>query len=86
MNAKKADNLFETEGDKILVSFYLSPQTLEDIDDLLFLIKKKMPIEKRRKLTKSVFYETGMKFLIESYRANGEENSFVKKVLELMQD
>ena len=57
MTDKKSDKPDEYEGDKILVSFYLSPKTLEKIDDLVFYLKKRLPIEKRRKITKSIFYE-----------------------------
>ena len=85
MNDKKEDKL-DDSGDKILVSFYLSPKTLEKIDDLLFFVKKQLPIEKRRKLTKSVFYETGFKILIEDYNINGEESPLLKAIQELMKN
>ena len=81
MNENKPD---ENEGDKILVSFYLSPKTLEKLDDLVFYVKKQLPIEKRRKLSKSVFYETGFKVLIEDYNSNGEESLLLKAIQELM--
>jgi hypothetical protein len=76
----------ENEGDKILVSFYLSPKTLEKIDDLVFYVKKQLPFEKRRKLSKSVFYETGFKVLIEDYNSKGEESLLLKALQELMRD
>lgn len=84
MKDKRIDNPKETEGEKILVSFYLSPKTLEKIDDLVFYVKKRLPINKRRKLTKSVFYETGFKILIEDYNSKGEESVLLKALQELM--
>lgn len=86
MNDKKADKSDKTESGKILTSFYLSPKTLEKIDDLLYYIKKRLPIGKRRKLTKSIFYETGFKILIEEYHSKGEESALFKKIQDLMKD
>ncbi len=85
MNDKKIDKIDDSEGDKILVSFYLLPKTFEKIDDILFYVKKRLPIEKRRRLTKSVFYEAGLQVLIEDYNAKGEESSLLKAIQELMQ-
>jgi hypothetical protein len=85
MNDKKVDKTDDQDGDKILVSFYLSPKTLEKIDDLIFYVKKRLPIEKRRKLSKSIFYETGFKILIEDYNSKGEESLLLKAIQELMQ-
>lgn len=80
----KADKNDEFNDGKILVSFYLSPKTLEKIDDLLFYIKKQLPIARRRSLTKSVFYETGFKILIEEFDTRGEESSLLEAIQELM--
>lgn len=85
MNDNKAENLFEPES-KLLVSFYLSSKTLEAVDELLFLVKKQLPVEKRRKLTKSIFYETCLKVIIEDDYSKGKESNFVKKIQKLMQD
>lgn len=85
MNDKKIDKTEDSNGDKILVSFYLLPKTFEKIDDILFYVKKRLPIEKRRKLTKSAFYEAGLQVLIEDYNARGEESSLLKAIQKLMQ-
>lgn len=85
MKDKKNDNPVEQDGEKILVSFYLSPKTLEKIDDLVFYVKKQLPIDKRRKLTKSVFYETGFKILIEDYNLKGKESLLLKALQKLME-
>ncbi len=84
MNGQKSNKPDEPENEKILVSFYLSQETSEQIDDILFYVKKRLPFEKRRKLTKSVFYETGFKVLIEEYNAKGEESSLWKAIQELL--
>lgn len=86
MTDKKLDKPDEYEEDKILVSFYLSPKTLEKIDDLVFYVKKRLPIEKRRKVTKSIFYETGFKLLIEDYNSKGEESLLLKAIQKLIQE
>ena len=84
MNGQKSDKPDEQESEKILVSFYLSQKTSEQIDDILFYMKKRLPFEKRRKLTKSTFYETGFKILIEDYNNKGEESRLWKAIQELL--
>lgn len=84
MNGQKSDKPDETESEKILVSFYLSQKTSEQIDDILFYVKKRLPFEKRRKLTKSNFYEIGLKILIEDYNAKGEESQLLKAIQDLL--
>lgn len=81
---KKSDKSDEVENEKILVSFYLSQKTSEQIDDILFYVKKRLPFEKRRKLTKSTFYEIGFKILIEDYNAKGEESRLLKTIQDLL--
>lgn len=83
MNDKKVEKN-DNSDDKILISFYVSPATLERLDDLLFFMKKRLPIEKRRKLTKSVFYETGFKILIEEYHEKDEESRLWKDIEKLL--
>lgn len=80
----KTDNSDSTA--KVLVSFYLLHETFEKIDDILFYIKKRLPIEKRRRLTKTVFYEAGIQVLIEDYNAKGEESSLLKAIQKLIQN
>lgn len=81
---KKSDKSDEVENEKILVSFYLSQKTSEQIDDILFYVKKRLPFEKRRKLTKSTFYEIGFKILIEDYNTKGEESPLLKAIQDLL--
>ena len=83
---KIIDKIDDSDKDKILTSFYLLPTTLEKMDDLLFYVKKRLPIEKRRKLSKSIFYETCLRIVIEEYNAKGEESSVWKSIRELMLD
>lgn len=84
MNDKKVDKIDTSSEDKILISFYVFHDTLERLDDLLFYMKKQLPIEKRRKLTKSIFYETGFKILIDEYNEKGKESRLWKAVQNLL--
>jgi hypothetical protein len=86
MNDKKTDKLTDNDGDKIAINFYLSHEALEKIDDFLFYVKKRLPIEKRRKLSRSVFYEIGLKTAIEDYNKKGEESALWKAICELLQN
>lgn len=86
MDEKKTENIANSEDNKILVSFYLSPKTLEKVDDFLFYAKKRLPIGKRRKLTKSVFYETALKIIIEDQKLKGEDSPLWKAIYEIIQD
>lgn len=85
MNDNKSDKPDDKDGDKILISFYIPPKTFEKIDDILFYVKKRLPIEKRRRVTKSAFYEAGLHTLIEDYNAKGEESLLVRAIHELLQ-
>jgi deoxyhypusine synthase len=82
MNEKPKDRLQNSENDKIGINFYIKNSTLEKIEDFLFLIKKRLPIEKRRKLTRSVFYEIGLNMAIEDFNKKGEESSLWKAIQE----
>ena len=86
MNERKSDKSADSESEKVVVSFYSTQNTSEQIDDILFFLKKRLPFEKRKKLTKSNLYETGFKILIEDYNTNGEESQLWKAVQELLID
>jgi len=85
MNDKKPEKSNESD-DKILISFYVSTETLDKFEDFLFYAKKRLPVEKRRKLTKSLFYEAGVLTAIADYNAKGEESSLWKAIYDLMND
>jgi hypothetical protein len=51
-------------------------------DDFLFYVKKRLPVENRRKLTKFVFYEIGLIIAIEDFNQKGEESSLWKAIQE----
>ena len=85
MNDKKTEKSNESD-DKILISFYVSTETLDKFEDFLFYAKKRLPVEKRRKLTKSLFYEAGVLTAIADYNAKGEESSLWKAIYDLMND
>lgn len=86
MKVNRAEKTDNSDDSKLLVSVYISPKTLEKIDDLLFSLKKRMPIQKRGKLSKSVFYELCLSILIEDYQIDPEESPLSKAVHRLMQD
>lgn len=65
----------DNNSEKIAVNFYLSTNAIEKIDDFLFYVKKRLPVEKRRKLTRSIFYEIGLKAAIEEYNKKGEDSA-----------
>lgn len=84
MDDKKTDKSVESEKNKILVSIYLSSKTLEKVDDFLFYAKKQLPMGKRRKLTKSVFYEVALKIIIEDQNLKGKESRLWEAIYEMI--
>lgn len=86
MNDKNISKTENITDDKIQVNFYLSTKTLEKIEDLLFYAKKRLPLDKRRKLTKSIFYENCFNIIINEYNLKGEESVFWKSIKELMSE
>lgn len=90
MNDKKVNKQFVSEG-KLLISFYITLETLDQMDNLYYVVKKKLPIERRRKLTKSIFYETGFKLILEdnqvpeNNQAQEEDSELVKAIQEFIQ-
>lgn len=49
MDDKKPDKSVNTEKDKIIVSIYLSPKTLEKVDDFFVLCKEEIADGKKKK-------------------------------------
>jgi len=74
------------EVDKTAISFYLTSEALEKIDDFIFYTRKRLPMDKRRKLTRSVFYEIGLKTVIEDYNIKGEKSALWKAICDLIDD
>jgi len=74
------------DEEKYLISVYISAKTAEKIDDCMFGMKKRMPMEKRRKLTKSMFCEIGLRIAVEEYNRTGEESPLWKAIYELLND
>lgn len=73
------------ESNKIAVSCYFSIKSIERIDDFLFHVKKRLPIEKRRKLSRSVFYEVGLNTAIEEFDKKGEQSELFKAICEALE-
>jgi len=86
MDDEKTEKMNDSEDNKIMVSVYLSSKTVEKVDDLLFYAKKRLPMGKRRKLTKSVFHEAALRIVIEDQNLKGEESPFWKAISEMIQN
>ena len=84
MDSKKNKNE-QPDADKLLVSFYLSGATYEKIEDLLFYLKKQVPVGKRRKLNKSIFLEAGFKVILKEHETKGEKSLLWKEIHQLME-
>lgn len=84
MDSKK-NKSEQPDADKLLVSFYLSGATYEKIEDLLFYLKKRVPVGKRRKLNKSFFFEAGFKVLLNEYEKKGEKSLLWKAIHQSME-
>ncbi len=76
----------DSNNDKLLVSFYLKNNTIEHIDDFIFFTRKQLPLYKKRKLTKSVFYEAAVKIVLDDYHAKGESSQIWKLLNKLLKD
>lgn len=86
MDDKKTGKLVNAEKNKILVSIYLSPETLEKVDDFLFYAKKRLPMGKRRKLTKSVFYEAALRIIVEDQNIKDEESRLWEAIYQMIEN
>lgn len=86
MNDPKTEKFEESEGDRIPINFYVSSKTIETIDDAQFYVKKRLPMEKRKKLSKSLFCEVCLKIVLEEYNSKGESSSLWKAIQEVMKD
>jgi hypothetical protein len=85
MNDSKKKSVVN-DGDKIAISFYLTSDALEKIDDFIFFTRKRLPVEKRRKLNRSIFYEIGLKTVIEDYNKKGEDSALWKAICDFIED
>lgn len=82
-NYKNKDE--EIESNKIAVSCYFSIKSIERIDDFLFHVKKRLPMEKRRKLSRSIFYEVGLNTAINEFDKKGEQSELWKAICEALE-
>lgn len=86
MSGLKTGKPDDTEKDKISVNFYISGETFEKIDDVIYYLRKRLPMDKRRKLSKSVIYEACLKIVLEDYNSKGESSLLWKVIEEMMKD
>lgn len=86
MSGLKTSKPDDSEKDKISVNFYISGETFEKIDDVIYYVRKRLPMDKRRKVSKSVIYEACLKIVLEEYNAKGEASALWKAIQEITQD
>ena len=48
MTDTKMEKFKESDSDRIPINFYVSSTTIETIDDALFYVRKRLPIDKRK--------------------------------------
>ena len=62
------------------ISIYLPTNLAEQLDDLLFSLRKRLPRYQRKQLTKSIFYELIMSSMVKSFSKNEDQNIPIKIV------
>ena len=62
------------------MAFYTSPELIEKVEDLLFNLKKQLPREKRKKLTRSQLLELILESIIQEYEIS-QLNSPLQKII-----
>lgn len=70
----------EKSQKKEQMGFYVSPELIEKIEDLLFNLRKQLPRDKRKKLTRSQFLELILESVIEEYETS-QLNSPIQKII-----
>lgn len=70
----------EKNQKKEIVNVYMSRNLTEKIEDLLFNLKKQLPHDKRKKLTRSQFFELILESIILDYEIN-QINSPIQKII-----
>lgn len=60
MEANSKDN-------KTMVTVYVSNEIIELVEDTIFFLKKQMPLRKRTKVSKSMFFEAALKLALADY-------------------
>jgi len=68
----------KSEKDKVMI--HLPIETSEKIDDVIFSLRKRLPRNKRKKLTKSKFYELIALSMLNDLKSMGNESILVKVV------
>jgi hypothetical protein len=59
-----------SKDNKTQVTFYISNDILELVEDTIFYLKKQMPLDKRKKITRSMFFEAAIKFALAEKKTN----------------
>lgn len=66
--------------DKVSVNIRLPADIVEILDEVIFYAKKEIGKNKRRKITKSEFYEMVFRDLVNEYKLTGKESRLWKAV------
>lgn len=71
----------ENKNQKETVNLSLSSEIVEKVEDIIFELRKKIPREKRKKLTRSRFFELALEAVIKDYESSGEKSVIGKMVI-----
>jgi hypothetical protein len=66
------------EIEKARVTYYLSTNTLSDLEDTYDELRRKLPYNEKSKVKKSHIVEMALELIIEDYRKKGDKSSLVK--------
>ncbi len=59
---------------------YISRELTDEVEELLFALRKQLPREKRKKLTRSEFFELILKSVVLDYRSS-QMNSAIQRIV-----
>lgn len=68
------------------VSFSIMSEIVESTEETIFFMRKQLSLDKRKKLTKSAFYEIALRVAIADYKDKGQKSTIWKMVEEWIED
>ena len=80
MKTEKSNEQQEQHIKKELLNLNISGEIVEKTEDLLFNLRKQLPREKRKKLTRSRFFELLLESVIQDYE-NRRADSDIQKII-----
>ena len=66
------------------IAFSIRQEILEAVEDTLFYLRKELPPNKRKKLTKSILFEIALMSVVSEYKIKGSKSSVLKSINELI--